>query len=95
MRLAKATKADKQGKVKSLQWILTHSFYAKALAVKRVTSNRGKNTPGVDGVLWQGSRAKMQAVRSVRQHGYTPNRYEGDIFARNRANSGRFRFRPL
>ena len=31
-------------KVKSLQWLLTHSFYAKALAVKRVTSNKGKNT---------------------------------------------------
>ena len=28
----------KFGKVKALQWTLTHSFYAKALAVKRVTS---------------------------------------------------------
>ena len=30
------------GKVKSLQWLLTHSFYGRALAVKRVTSNKGK-----------------------------------------------------
>ena len=54
----------------SLQWTLTHSFYAKAPAVKRVTSNKGKNTPGVDGVLWKTAEDKMQAVKSLRQHGY-------------------------
>jgi RNA-directed DNA polymerase len=71
MRIAKAVKEGKRGKLKALQRILTRSFYAKALAVKRVTSNKGKNTPGVDGVLWKGARAKMQAVRGLRQHGYT------------------------
>jgi RNA-directed DNA polymerase len=70
MRIAKAAKEENYGKVKALQWILSHSFYAKALAVKRVTSNKGKKTPGVDGVIWKGSRAKMQAVFSLRQHGY-------------------------
>ena len=62
MRIAKAAKEENYGKVMALQWILTHSFYAKALAVKRVTSNKGKKTPGVDGVIWKGSRAKMQVV---------------------------------
>jgi RNA-directed DNA polymerase len=71
MRIAKAVKEGKHGKVNALQRILTRSFSAKALAVKRVTSNKGKKTPGVDGVLWKGARAKMQAVRSLRQHGYT------------------------
>jgi hypothetical protein len=42
MRIAKAVKEGKPGKVKSLQWLLTHSFHAKLLAVKRVTSNKGK-----------------------------------------------------
>jgi RNA-directed DNA polymerase len=70
MRIAKAVKEGKHGKVTSLQWILTHSFHAKALAVKRVTSNKGKKTPGVDGVVWKGARAKMQAIYSLRQHGY-------------------------
>jgi RNA-directed DNA polymerase len=59
MRIAKATKEGKYGKVKALQWILTHSFYARALAVKRVTSNKGKKTPGIDGVLWKTASAKM------------------------------------
>jgi RNA-directed DNA polymerase len=70
MRIAKAVQEKDHGRVKALQWTLTHSFYAKALAVKRVTSNQGKNTPGVDGVLWKTARDKMQAVYSLRQHGY-------------------------
>ena len=70
MRIAKAAKEGKYGKVNALQWILTHSFYAKALAVKRVTSNKGKKTPGIDGVLWKTAGAKMQAIHRLRQHGY-------------------------
>lgn len=52
-RIVKAQKEGRYGKVKALQWMLTHSFYAKALAVKRVTSNKGKKTAGVDRVLWK------------------------------------------
>ena len=37
MRIAKAVEEGKPGKVKALQWLVTHSFYAKLLAVKRVT----------------------------------------------------------
>ncbi len=72
MRIAKAVKEERWGKVKALQYLLTHSFYAKALAVKRVTSNKGKKTPGVDGVLWKGARAKWQAVCSLQRRGYRP-----------------------
>jgi len=72
MRIAKAVKEKKWGKVRSLQNILTRSFHAKLLAVKRVTSNKGKKTPGVDGVLWQGARAKWRAVVSLHQRGYRP-----------------------
>ena len=48
MRIAKAYREGKPGKVKALQWLLTHSRSAKLLAVKRVTENRGGKTPGVD-----------------------------------------------
>lgn len=34
-RIVKAQKESRYGKVKALQWTLTHSFYAKALAVKK------------------------------------------------------------
>ena len=49
-RIVKATQVGSYNKVKALQWLLTHSFSGKALAVKRVTANKGKNTPGVDKV---------------------------------------------
>jgi len=70
--IAKAVKENDWGKVQTLQRLLTNSFYAKLLAVKRVTSNKGKNTPGVDGVLWQGAEAKWQAANSLRRRGYRP-----------------------
>jgi RNA-directed DNA polymerase len=70
MRIAKAVLENKWGKVKTLQHLLTNSFYAKLLAVKRITSNKGKKTPGVDGVLWQGARAKWRAAYCLRRRGY-------------------------
>jgi RNA-directed DNA polymerase len=56
--------------MRALQWILAHSYYAKLLAVKRVTSNKGKSTPGVDGVVWKTSRQKFEAVKQLRRRGY-------------------------
>lgn len=72
VRIVKAQKAGKWNKVKALQWTLTHSFYAKALAVKRVTSNQGKNTSGVDKVLWGTDAAKYKAIDTLRRRGYKP-----------------------
>ena len=72
VRIAKAVKENRWNKVKVLQYLISRSFYAKLLAVKRVTSNKGKKTPGVDGVLWQGARAKGRAVYSLRRRGYKP-----------------------
>jgi RNA-directed DNA polymerase len=72
VRIAKAVKENRWNKVKSLQYLISRSFYAKLLAVKRVTSNKGKKTPGIDGVLWQGARAKWRAAHSLRRRGYKP-----------------------
>ena len=69
-RIVKATQEGKRRKVKSLQWLLTHSFSGKAIAVKKVTENTGKNTPGVDGQTWSTSEAKSQAILSLKRHGY-------------------------
>ena len=72
MRIAKATRERRWGKVKSLQWLLTHSFSAKLLAVKRVVQNRGRRTAGVDGKTWTTSKQKLGAVRSLKRRGYRP-----------------------
>jgi RNA-directed DNA polymerase len=71
-RIVKATREGRWGKVKSLQWLLTHSFSGKALAVKRVTENQGKRTAGVDHVRWRTPAAKLNAIKSLRRRGYQP-----------------------
>ena len=71
-RIVKAVQEGRHNKVKALQWLLTHSFSGKALAVKRVTTNRGKNTPGVDHVVWKTSEAKTNAITSMKRRGYSP-----------------------
>lgn len=72
VRIVKAQKEGHYSKVKSLQWLLTHSFYAKALAVKRVTSNQGKRTSGVDHELWLTQQAKWSAISKLNRRGYRP-----------------------
>ncbi len=70
MRIVKAPKEKKWGKVKALQRILTRSFSGKALAVRRVTENQGRKTPGVDGEIWTMPSQKAKAIRELRQKGY-------------------------
>jgi RNA-directed DNA polymerase len=69
-RIVKATQAKRWNKVKALQRLLTCSFSGKALAVKRVTDNRGKRTPGVDGIIWNTPAAKRKAIGTLRRRGY-------------------------
>lgn len=71
-RIANTWKLGERDKAMSLQHTLIHSVYAKALAVKTVTSKKGKYTPGVDGVLWLTPEDKWQAVQSLNRRGYRP-----------------------
>ena len=52
MRIAKAVREGRYRLAKSLQGLLTHSFYAKLFAIRRVVTNKGRRTPGVDGEIW-------------------------------------------
>ena len=72
VRIVKAQQQGKWGKVKALQHLLTHSFSGKALAVKRVTENQGKRTPGVDGEIWKTPQKKAEAIETLKQRGYHP-----------------------
>lgn len=71
-RIVKAAQQRKWRKVQALQHLLTHSRSAKILAVLRVTENKGKHTPGVDGVTWTTPTQKRNAVGTLRQRGYRP-----------------------
>ncbi len=70
VRIVKATMEKNYFTVKRLQYLLTHSFYAKAIAVRRVTTNKGKKTAGVDKQLWTTPAMKMKAVLSLTDKGY-------------------------
>jgi RNA-directed DNA polymerase len=72
VRIVKATKEGRWGKVKALQRLLTHSFSGKALAVRRVTENQGRKTPGVDGETWTMPSQKAKAIGRLQQRGYHP-----------------------
>ena len=72
VRIAEATKYQQWRRVKSLQRLLVRSFAARALAVKRVTENRGKRTAGVDGEIWSTPNMKWQAIDRLTRTGYQP-----------------------
>ena len=70
IRIAKATLEKKWNTVKRLQYLLTHSYYAKVLAVRKVTTNKGKKTSGVDKELWVTTASKMRGVLSLTDKNY-------------------------
>ena len=72
MRIAKAVKAERWGKVRALQRLLTTSYTAKLLAIKRVTENKGSRTAGMDGETWRSSSSKFQATAKLSRRGYKP-----------------------
>jgi RNA-directed DNA polymerase len=72
VRIVQATKASRWGKVRALQRLLTHSYSGKVSAVRRVTENNGKKTPGVDQEIWDTPEKKIQAVHALKRRGYQP-----------------------
>jgi RNA-directed DNA polymerase len=91
-RIVKATQEGRWNKVKALQRLLTHSYSAKVLAVKRVTENNGKRTPGVDGEVWNTPQKKAKAVRTLQWRGYRPQPLRRIYIPKN---SDRTKKRPL
>jgi RNA-directed DNA polymerase len=70
VRIVQAWKAGRWNKVKALQHLLTCSYSGKVLAVPGVTENAGKETPGVDGEIWDTPEKKAQAVHVLKRNGY-------------------------
>ncbi len=70
VRIVQATKERRWGRVRALQRLLTHSYSGKVLAVRRVTENNGKATPGVDQEIWDTPEKKTQTVHALKRRGY-------------------------
>lgn len=70
LRIAKAVQENRWGKVKALQRLLACSKLAKLLAVKKVMSNKGAKTSGIDGVKWTSPSQYWCAAKSLRVKSY-------------------------
>lgn len=71
-RIAQAQQQGRKRKVRALQFILTRSFSARCLAVRRITENSGQRTPGVDGQKLDTPEKKAQAVQNLSREDYQP-----------------------
>ena len=65
VRIVEAVQKGRWRLVKRLQKLITNSFYAKAIAVKRVITNKGKHTSGIDKVVWTTDEDKSKAIEKL------------------------------
>lgn len=70
VRIVKASREGNHRLVRALQHILTRSLGGRALAVKRVTENKGKKTAGIDGEIWDTPKRKSEGIWKLRKKGY-------------------------
>jgi RNA-directed DNA polymerase len=71
-RIVQAMQTGKTGRVKHLQGMLVHSYSARLVAVERVTSNKGKETAGVDKQTWTTPEKKARGIETLKARGYSP-----------------------
>lgn len=74
--LVVAYEEEKFTKLHEMQYNLMMSFEARAYAVRQVTSNDGKKTPGVDNIIWKGTAAKTLAISELRRVVISPKSYK-------------------
>jgi RNA-directed DNA polymerase len=68
-RIYQATRRGELKRVHDLQRLLLHSWSARCLAVRKVTQeNRGKNTPGVDGVASLTPEHRLSLAKMLKRH---------------------------
>jgi RNA-directed DNA polymerase len=71
-RIVQAQQQGRKRKVRALQFILTRSYSARCLAVRRVAENPGRHTPGVDRQKLDTPEKKAQAVEKLNTEDYQP-----------------------
>ncbi|NPE31773.1 group II intron reverse transcriptase/maturase [Methanococcoides sp. SA1] len=70
VRITKAVIKENWNLVKRLSYLLTHSYFAKLLAVRKVIQNKGRRTAGIDGELWSTPVSKMKAALKLSDKKY-------------------------
>ena len=70
VRIAKAMKEGRRGKVHALRRILVRSLAGARWAVRQVTEAKGKKTPGIDGIVWTMAQQKQAAIAALQRGRY-------------------------
>ncbi len=60
-----AWKNNDKAKVAMLQHNLVKSWVGRAMAVRIIVTNKGKNTPGIDGIIWDNPDDKFAAISEL------------------------------
>lgn len=74
-RLVMAHRLGKKELVLELQRNLVTSFEGRALAVRKVVTNNGNKTPGIDGVIWDTGEKRMSAIALLSKIVQKPSEY--------------------
>ena len=88
IRIAKAKQNKKYNNAKKLEYLLTHSFCAKALAVRNVTTNRNNGISVADKELWCKPSSKMKAILNLNDKKYKANTLR-KVFIINKKNNAK------
>jgi RNA-directed DNA polymerase len=64
-KIVVATLKKDMKEVYKLQWTLIQSFEAQALAIRKVVTNKGGKTAGIDGVIWTSPREYWSATENL------------------------------
>jgi RNA-directed DNA polymerase len=79
-----------------LQWVIIQSFEGRALAVRRVISNKGGKTAGIDNVIWNGPKDYWLAIKELERIVNNPNEYKAQPLRRVNIPKGNSKeMRPL
>lgn len=89
--ILKAYRSGVKIDVLKAQHELTRSFAARALAVRKVTTNKGKNTYGIDRVLLKSNEEKFKAIHNVKDLSF----YKAQPVRRVYVPKAGGKFRPL
>lgn len=77
-----ATLNKNMKEVYRVQWKLLNTLEGNALAVRKVITNKGKNTAGTDGVVWKGPKDYWNAIQILMEIVRNPSEYRAQPLKR-------------
>ena len=77
-----ATLNENMKEVYFLQWKLLNTFEAKALAIRKVITNKGKRTAGTDGIVWNSPKDYWNAIQALTEIIRNPQEYRAQPLRR-------------